>query len=128
MTLLVRDVMTIGVPICRETETCSAVAARLGRAPVVMALDSAGQPCGWATRDELAQSPAERPVAEAMHEEIPTVLPDMLAEAAALMMRVQNVAYLFLMHAWPGEPRPSAYIAREAIEQKLLEGEHVSLR
>ncbi|MEK7278065.1 MAG: hypothetical protein AAB427_12010 [Chloroflexota bacterium] len=27
---LVRDVMTIGVPVCRDTETCGAVAARMG--------------------------------------------------------------------------------------------------
>ena len=126
MPRLVRDLMTIGVPVCRETETCATVAARLDRAPVVMALDADGRPCGWATREELAQQPAARTVAEAMHEDIPTVPPDIPAEAAGQLMRDQGVAYLFLMHTWPGEPRPAAYLAREAIEQQRLEDEHAS--
>ena len=128
MTLLVRDIMTIGVPICRDTEPCAAAAARLGPAPVAVALDETGLPCGWATRDELAQPPATQTVAEVIHADIPTVAPDIPAEAAALMMRDRGLAFLFLMHAWPGEPRPSAFISLEKIEQRLLEGEHASSR
>lgn len=128
MTLLVRDVMTIGVPVCRETETCAEVAARLAAAQVVVALDDMGRPSGWATRDQLAQPPTTRTVAEVMTEDIPTVPPDIPAEAAALMMRDRGVGYLFLIHSWPGEPRPSAYISLEKIEQQLWEGEHAGSR
>jgi CBS domain-containing protein len=124
MTLLVRDVMTIGVPICRDTATCVEAAARLAPALVVVALDASGRACGWATRDELAKQPATCTVAEVMNEDIPTVLPEIPAEAAALLMRDRGLAYAFLMHSWPGEARPSAYVSRETIEQRLLEDAH----
>jgi hypothetical protein len=52
-----------------------------------------------------------------MDERIPTVPPDIPAEAAAQIMRDQGVEHLFLMHAWPGEPRPSAVISLQAIEK-----------
>ncbi len=120
--------MTIGVPICRETETCAGVAARLAAAQVVVALDDMGRPSGWATRDQLAQPPTTRTVAEVMNEDIPTVPPDIPAETAALMMRDRGVAFLFLIHAWPGEARPSAYVSRQTIEQRLSEGEHAGSR
>jgi hypothetical protein len=29
------------------------------------------------------------------------------------------VDFLFLMHGWPGEPRPSGVVSRRAIEQRL---------
>lgn len=124
MTLLVRDVMTIGVPICRESETCAEALAHLSRAPVVVVLDAQGRACGWAARDQLARVPAGRTVAEAMDDEIPTIPPDVPAEAALLLMCDRGLGYLFLMHSWPGEPRPSAYVSRETIEQRLLESEH----
>ena len=120
--LLVRDVMTIGVPVCRDTETCGAVAARLtgGGPPVVVVLDEDGMACGWLTRDRLAAEAATRPVGEVMDEDIPTVQPDIPAEAAAQLMRGRGVEYLFLMHDWPGEPRPSAVISRQAVEARLV--------
>lgn len=120
--------MTIGVPICRDSETCVEAAARLAPAPVVVALDASGRACGWTTRDELARQPATRTVAEVLNEDIPTVPPEIPAEAAALMMRDRGLAYLFLMHTWPGEPRPSAYVSRETIDQRLLEGKYAGSR
>jgi CBS domain-containing protein len=122
-TLLVRDVMTIGVPICHDTQSCGAVAARLAKqsppAEVVVALDEDGMACGWLTRERLAAEAATRPVGEVMDEDIPTVAPDLPAEVAAQLMRDRGVDYLFLMHDWPGEPRPSAVISRQAIEARL---------
>ena len=128
MTLLVRDVMTIGVPVCRGVESCGVVAGRLEsqRAEAVVALDENGMACGWATREQLARQPAARPVAEVLDEDIPAVPPDIPALAALQLMEDRGVTVLFLMHGWPGEPRPAAYLSRRAIEQKLLEGEHAS--
>jgi CBS domain-containing protein len=124
--LLVRDVMTIGVPVCRDTETCGAVAARLERegerGEVVVALDEDGMACGWLTRAQLAAEPA-RPVCEVMDEDIPMVPPDIPAEAAAQLMRDGGKDHLFLMHDWPGEPRPSAMISLKAVERRLREVE-----
>jgi CBS domain-containing protein len=113
--------MTIGVPVCREAETCGAVRARLARhpVPVVVALDDDAMACGWLTLARLAEADPDTPVGAVMEEAIPTVPPDIPAAAAAQLMRDQGVDYLFLMHAWPGEPRPSAVIARLAIEQRL---------
>jgi CBS domain-containing protein len=118
--LLVRDIMTIGVPVCRDDETCGVVQARLQnpRTPVVVALDEDGIACGWLTLTQLAAAPAQL-VGTVMDEVIPTVPPDIPAAAAAQLMRDQGVDFLFLMHEWPGELRPSAVISRQAIESRL---------
>lgn len=119
---LVRDLMTIGVPVCRDTETCAAVAARLA-GEVVVVLDEDGMACGWATREQLLAHP-NSPIGEVMDEDIPTVRPDIPIEVAAEAMRNRGVEFLFLMHDWPGEPRPSAVIARSTIEQRWMEATH----
>jgi CBS domain-containing protein len=129
-TLLVRDVMTIGVPICHEGETCGAVLARLesqtrgvsakrtpGVCEVVVVLDEDGMACGWLTRERLGEQEAAAPVGEVMDEDIPTVPPNIPVEAAARLMRDRGVEHLFLMHDWPGEPRPSAMISLRTIER-----------
>lgn len=114
---LVREVMTIGVPVCRDSETCGAVAARL-TGEVVVALDEDGMACGWATRNQVMEAGPTRTIGEVMDEDIPTVPPDIPAEAAAQLMRDRGVEHLFLMHDWPGEPRPSAVISLKSIEEQ----------
>jgi CBS domain-containing protein len=121
--LLVRDVMTIGVPVCRETETCATVAARL-TGEVVVVLDADGMACGWTTFDILSRAAYGETVGEVMEDGIPTVPPDIPIETAAQLMRDRGVQHLFLMHAWPGEPRPSAVISLKAVEERLA-GEHL---
>ena len=127
-TLLVRDVMTIGVPICRESEACGAVAVRLGGTPVVVVLNAAGAACGWTTRSALERQTAVATIGEMMEEAIPTIPPDIPAAAALQLMRDQGLDFMFLMHMYPGEPRPSAYLAREALERRLLEDQHAGCR
>jgi CBS domain-containing protein len=123
--LLVRDVMTIGVPVCRDSELCGDVEARLrqqyAQTEVVGVLDEDGSACGWLSREQLLVH-AARPVGEVMNEEIPEVPPDIPAEAAARIMRDRGVAYVFLMHNWPGERRPSAVVSLRAIEQRIGNG------
>lgn len=122
--LLVRDVMTIGVPVCREGEPCGVVAARPG-ADALVVLDGYGVACGWLTRAALLAEAGRdpvRPVGEFMDEDIPTVPPDIPAVAAVELMRDRGVEYLFLMHDWPGEARPSAVISRSAIARRLAAG------
>ncbi len=120
--LLVRDVMTIGVPVCRDSEPCAAVASRLAPGSPVVVLDEDGVACGWLSYAQLAGEGAARPAGEVMDEDIPTVPPDIPAEAAAQLMRDRGVGHLFLMHSWPGEPRPSAVISLQAIEERLRSG------
>ncbi|HEY4691432.1 MAG TPA: CBS domain-containing protein [Anaerolineae bacterium] len=119
--------MTIGVPICRDTEPCGVAAARLARqsvpCEVIVALDDAGMATGWLTCELLSRYDPARIVGEVMDEDIPTVPPDIPAEAAAQMMRDRGTEYLFLMHVWPGESRPSGMVSLKAIERRLaLEG------
>lgn len=116
--MLVRDVMTIGVPVCRDAETCGAVAARLS-AEVVVALDEDGMACGWLTRKQLTDADPSLAIGAVMDEDIPTVPPDIPAQAAAQLMRDRGVEHLFLMHDWPGEPRPSAVISLKAVAARL---------
>jgi hypothetical protein len=113
--------MTIGVPVCRDEETCGGVLARLKnpRVPVVVALDEDGIACGWLTLARLAEAPAAEPVSAVMDEVIPTVPPDIPAAAAAQLMCDQGTEYLFLMHDWPGALRPAAVISRQTIETRL---------
>lgn len=120
---LVRDLMTVGVPVCRETERCTAVAARL-KGEVVVVLDADGRACGWLTAAALTTASPGQLIGEVMAEDIPTVRPDIPIEVAAEVMRERGVEFLFLMHAWPGEPRPAAMIARSTIEQRLMETIH----
>ena len=117
--MLVRDLMTIGVPVCRDTETCPEVKARLEKqksdVEALIALDEDGMLCGWLTRDQLDRN-ERKFIHEVMDEEIPTVSPTLPVEAAAQLMRDKGVQYLFLIHDWPGVPRPSAVISLKTIE------------
>lgn len=117
--------MTIGVPTCRDTETCCAVAARLAaegmRGQVVVALDDDGMACGWATRAALQSARRGQLVSAVLDENIPQVPPDIPAAAAAQWMKDQRLDYAFLMHAWPGEPRPAAVVTRQTLEQHVAE-------
>ncbi len=117
MPVLVREVMTIGVPVCRDTESCGAVLARL-TGEAVVALDDDGMACGWLTRAQLSAN-ATQAVSEVMDEDIPTVSVTATVERAAETMRARGVTHLFLMHDWPGEPRPSASISLHAIEERM---------
>jgi CBS domain-containing protein len=95
--------------------------ARLDRqsspAEVVVALDEDGSACGWLTRHDLVGACPERAVAEVMDEDLPSVPPDIPAEAAADIMRDRGLDYLFLMHDWPGERRPAAFLSRHKLER-----------
>ena len=59
---------------------------------------------------------AQHLVAAAVHERPGAALD---AQAAAQLLRDRGVAYAFLMHDWPGEPRPSAMIALKTLEAYL---------
>lgn len=119
--VLVRDVMTIGVPICTGDERCAAVSARLAGLPnrpeVAVVLDEDGMAAGWVSRAGLAQADPERTVDAVMDEDIPEIPPDIPAEAAAQIMRDRGLTHVFLMHGWPGEPRPSAVLALSTLER-----------
>jgi len=113
---LVRDVMIIGVPICRTDERCGTVAARLTaegeRGAVVVALDDEGRSVGWAPRTAVAAAAPNDAMSMFLLEEIPVIAPEVPAGAAAQLLADQGVEYGFLMHTWPGEGRPAAFVSR----------------
>ena len=119
--LLVRNVMTVGVPVCRDAELCGAVRVRLEAqsAQVVVALDDDGLACGWADLERLVAADPTQPVSAVMDEDIPEIPPDIPALAAAQIMRDRGARFLFLMHNWPGEPRPAAVVSLQAIENRI---------
>ncbi len=124
--LLVRDVMTIGVPVCDADERCGTVSARLallpGQPDAAVVLDEDSLPCGWVSLVGLDQSDPERAVESVMDEDIPGVPPDIPAQAALQVMRDRGATHLFLMHDWPGEPRPSAVLALRTLERLGFDG------
>ncbi len=117
---LVRDVMIIGVPICRAAESCGTVAARLAaegeRGEVVMVMDAQGRSVGWAPRTLLAGAAPDDAMSAIMLEDIPVLPPEIPVGAAAQLLSDQHAEYGFLMHAWPGEGRPSAFVSRRRLE------------
>jgi len=117
--LLVRDVMLIGVPTCRVDEACGTVAARLRlegeRGEVVVMLDHEGRSVGWATRRAVEAAGPQEPVSTVLQDTIPEVPPEVPAAVAAQLLDDQQVEYAFLMHTWPGEPRPSAFVSRHRL-------------
>ncbi len=119
--VLVRDVMTIGVPTCRADERCGALTARLVRLPnqpeVAVVLDEDGLVVGWVSRTRLEGADPARTVDTVLDEDIPELPPDIPAQAAAQMMRDRGLTHVFLMHNWPGEPRPSAVLALSTLER-----------
>ena len=122
--MLVRDVMTIGVPVCRDVETCGEVLPRLKKEardeePVVV-LDERGRACGWLGWAEMEAAPT-RATGEVMDDDIPTVQPEMVVETAVQLMKARGVAWAFLMHDWPGEPRPAALVSLKFIKEVLHE-------
>jgi CBS domain-containing protein len=123
--LLVRDVMTIGVPVCSELEQCGVVESRLARqhsqAEIVVALAFGGIASGWLTCERLSEADPDLAVCEVMEEGFETVPPDIPAEAAAQIMQDRGLEYLFLMHDWPGQLRPAAFVSRAALQQYLAQ-------
>lgn len=124
--VLVRDVMTIGVPTCRGDERCGAMAARLARLPnqpeVAVVLDDDGMSAGWVSRAALEGADPASTVDSVMDEDIPEVPPDIPALAALQILRDRGLTHAFLMHSWPGEPRPSAVLALSTLERLELGG------
>jgi hypothetical protein len=120
---LVRDVMVIGVPVCRVAESCGTVAARLKaegpRGAVVMALDDEGRAVGWAPRTAVDAAPPAAAIHQVLRDDLPQVPPDVPVAVAAQWLADQRTEYAFLMHSWPGEPRPAAFVARRDLEQRL---------
>ena len=112
--LLVRDVMRIGVPHCRDNATLSE-AARLmaeGGLGFLIVLDEDGEAVGWLNEAMLARHFAadyeKLTAGTAMNRVIPRVPPDIPPAAAVQIMLDQGLQQLFILHESPGPLRAAA--------------------
>ncbi|MCC7354208.1 MAG: CBS domain-containing protein [Anaerolineae bacterium] len=113
-TLLVRDVMRIGVPNCRDDVSLSE-AARLmaeGGLGFLVVLDEDSEVVGWLDEAMLARhftKDYEKLTAGVvMNSDIPRVPPDIPAAAAVQIMLDQGLQQLFILHESPGPARAAA--------------------
>jgi predicted transcriptional regulator len=124
MSKLVRDIMKIGVPVCKRDTRLPQVARimALENSDAVIVMDEFGA-CGVITQTDLVASyPRNYDLINAeqvMTEKIIEVAPESSIAAAANLMNEDKVHQLFLMHTHPGPSRPSAVITMRAIVREM---------
>lgn len=135
-TLLVRDLMTVGVATCPpDTPVLDLVRLILDRnEEAVVVLDGdEGHALGVVSRDELVRAFGQREVwdlkaEEIMRDGVPQVPPDIPLTAAAQIMRDLGVRALFLMHHAGGIEYPAAVITYQHILRFLAAEDAAELR
>jgi CBS domain-containing protein len=113
-TILVRDLMRVGVPTCAEQAPLAEVARLLVERNVgaLVVLDEDGNAAGWVGEHHVARamerSYKELTAADIMDEHVPTVQPDLPAAAAAQLMLDQGLRQFFVTHHAGGAVYPAA--------------------
>jgi CBS domain-containing protein len=124
--LLVRDLMTVGVPTCSpDTPIRELARLFLERGVDTLVVLEEGHALGIVSLDELITAYIQHPPADPasppselsaltarqlMHEGVPQVPPDIPLAAAAQLMRDQGVQALFVIHHASGIEYPAAMI------------------
>lgn len=135
MPKLVRDIMKIGVPICKRNARLPQVAhiMAMENADAVIVMDEFGA-CGVISQSDLIRAYSRNyellTAQEVMTEKIIEVAPEAPITAAANLMNEDKVHQLFLMHTHPGPSRPSAVVTMRAIVREMggLEPEKVQTK
>lgn len=125
--LLVRDLMTVGVPTCSPDTPIIEIARLVLQKEleaVVVLEPNEGHALGVVSRDELVAAYTHHvdvhTVAEQiMHDGVPQVPPDIPIQAAAQIMQDLGVRVLFLMHHSAGIEYPAAMISYHHILRHL---------
>jgi CBS domain-containing protein len=129
--ILVRDLMHIGVPTCRvDTPFIEAVRKLLReQLEALIVLDERGHALGALTRRDIVAAYGRSgadihdwktlTVAEVMRPDIPEILPDIPATAAAHIMLDMNVRELYLLHHDRGIRWPAAALRFEDILHQM---------
>ncbi len=119
---LVRDLMTVGVPICKWDSPIVDIARFLLEKNVeaMCVLDAEGHGIGVVGADELvwayAREGYETLTAEdIMNEGVPELPPDMSLAVAAQMMKDRDIRVAYMMHNAGGIIYPAAYISYKHI-------------
>ena len=120
-TTLVRDLMQVGVPTCRE-DTPLRDAARLlveRNVGALIVLDEDANMAGWIGEHHVAQvagkSTAAMRAGDVMVEHVPEILPDVPAAAAAHLMLDQGLRQMFVTHHAGGIKYPAAMITLQDV-------------
>jgi arabinose-5-phosphate isomerase len=120
-TTLVRDVMRVGVPTCRE-DTPLRDAARLlveRNVSALIVLDEDANMVGWLGEQHLARAidrdHAHLTAADVMREHVPEILPEIPAAAAAHLMLDRGLEQLFVTHHAGGIKYPAAVITLQDV-------------
>jgi arabinose-5-phosphate isomerase len=120
-TILVRDVMRVGVPTCFEATPLKDAARLLVERNVsaLVVLDEDGNAVGWLGEQHLARTidrdHARLTAGDVMHEHVPEILPDIPAAAAAHLMLDRGLQQLFISHHAGGVKYPAAVITLQDI-------------
>lgn len=120
-TTLVRDVMRVGVPTCRE-DTPLKDAARLlveRNVAALIVLDEDANMVGWIGEHHLARvidrDLVHLTAGDVMHDHVPEILPDIPAAAATHLMLDRGLHQLFISHHAGGVKYPAAVITLQDI-------------
>lgn len=133
--LLVRDLMTVGVPTCRRNTPVLEIARRLVEQDLegVCVLDEEGNGIGVVGLEEVlaafGREHLESLPAEAiMREGMPTLRPEMPLTLAAQLMRDQHTRIAYLTHNAAGIIYPAAYITYRHFLRHLAASDPSELR
>jgi predicted transcriptional regulator len=120
-TTLVRDLMRVGVPTCREDTPLKDVARLLVERNVsaLIVLDEDANMVGWIDERHLARAidrdHAHLTANAVMAEQVPEIVPDIPAAAAAHLMLDRGLQQLFVTHHAAGIKYPAAVITLQDV-------------
>ena len=116
--LLVRDLMTVGVPTCKNTTLVVEVARFLidNNVEELVVLGEEGEGIGVCGYRELVNAYEREDIREltaedVMRDDVPQIPPDIPLAAAAQIMRDQHIRVLFLMHHAEGLTYPAGVVS-----------------
>ena len=126
MPKLVRDVMSRGVTTCTPETTVREAARRMTENhlnALVVVDELSGELEGIVSRTDLArvyeQDYEALTVESVMTQEVETIIPDIPASAAVMIMMDRNVDRLVIMHSKPAPQRPVAVLSLSDIVRDI---------
>lgn len=141
--LLVRDVMRIGVPTCKEGDTLDKVAALMldQAATALIVLDEEADTRGWINEVRLARAYLRvaqalevsgtakvsriLTAADIMDEDVPEAPSDIPLTAAAQLMADMGVDHLFFLHHAAGRAWPASVLGLRDLVRAMAGSEYI---
>jgi CBS domain-containing protein len=134
-TLLVRDLMTVGVPTCKWDTPAKDIARFLLEHHLegMCVLDAEGHGIGVVGEQELITAYGREDIGSltaegVMHEGVPELGADLPLTVAAQMMRDQAIRIAYMLHNAAGIVYPAAYISYKHILRHIAARDDAELR